>query len=103
MKIVEIKAKNPQAHFEVLGAGAYHFVAGVYAGQPPVGVMPPGDGAILVTEKGKHGAEVIWTRHDEGCEPFLLPEELARSIPGIKTAKDEKFEPGEDSKGDVHL
>jgi len=46
---------------------------------------------------------VIWIHHDQGCEPFLIPEELIRDIPGIKTAKDETVDPGEDSKGDLHL
>jgi len=55
MKIVDIKDKNPQVHFEVLGAGAYHFVEGVYAGQKPVGVMPPGEGPCLRPRRANRG------------------------------------------------
>lgn len=91
-KIADIKAKNPKLHFEVLSPGAFHFAEGAYSILPPIGI-PPGDGALLATQKGAHTALLIWTHKGQGCAPTPIPEEFAKLIPGIKTAPGEKPEP----------
>ena len=100
--VAALKAENPKARFSVLNAGQLHFAEGMFVATPPVsGQKPPGDGAILATEKGKKGATIIWTLGKNACAPFPIPDELARTLRGINGAPGETFD--DDSSEDLHL
>ena len=95
---------GPHIRFTTLTPGQFHFVEGVYVGSPttPPG-LPPGDGAMLATEKGAQKALLIWTRGDKGCDPLPIDIRLAELIPGIKTGPGETIEPSDGGEGDLSL
>src|SRR6185437_10030169 len=95
--IEEAKKGLPEhTRFTILTAAQFHFVEGMYAIVPPVG-LPPGDGAILATLKGPHKlAVILWTHGDQACAPFPVPTDIAALIPGIKLAPGETVDPYSD-------
>ena len=104
-KISDIKKTlGAHVHFATLTPAQYHFVEGIYVVDPrtPQG-YPPGDGALLVTEKGAHTALVFWTRKDEVCGAYEIKTALAEMIPGIKTGPGETIEPSDGGEGDLSL
>lgn len=84
--------------FTKVPAGAYHFFEGIYAMNPetPAG-LPPGDGALLATAKGKDGGKLLWTKGALVCGSVMdAPKILLDMVRKVKDA------PGED-KDEMHL
>jgi hypothetical protein len=78
--------------FAKVPASAYHFFMGVYVMNPttPAG-LPPGDGVLLATTKGKDGGTLLWTKGELVCgAPMQAPKALLDMVRKIKDA------PGED-------
>lgn len=78
--------------FAKVSPGAYHFFEGVYVMNPttPAG-LPPGDGVLLGTTKGKDGGTLLWTKGELVCgAPMQAPKALLDMVRKIKDA------PGED-------
>jgi hypothetical protein len=72
-------------------AARYHFFEGVYAMNPttPAG-LPPGDGALLATAKGKDGGSLLWTKGDLVCgHPMQAPKMLLDMVSKLKDATGE--------------
>lgn len=84
--------------FTKVSAGAYHFFQGIYAVAPttPEG-LPPGNGALLATVKGRDDGKLLWTKGDLVCgRPMEAPKILLDMVRKVKDA------PGED-KDELHL
>jgi hypothetical protein len=69
MALAKFKADNAKAGnstITVMTPGQFHFLAGAYTILPPMG-LPPGDGAIIVSEKDH--SWIVWTRGKLACNP----------------------------------
>ena len=77
---------DAETHFNALTPGQFHFVEGLYVGNPstPDG-LPPGDGALLATHDGRKNGIIIWTRGPLACAPISINEKLVKLIARIKT------------------
>jgi hypothetical protein len=86
------------AHLSTLNAAQVHFAEGLFVATPPVtGIMPPGDGAVLIVSKGRKGGLLIWTKGSNACTPFPLPDEVIRTMRGLNSAAGEIIAPDDAS------
>lgn len=66
--------------------GQMHFIAGMWAVLPSApGLVPPGDGALIIRKKGEMGGAIAITKGGAACAILPAPEALLRAMAGIKT------------------
>jgi hypothetical protein len=77
---------DAKTHMVQLTSGQFHFVEGIYVGNPttPDG-LPPGDGAMIVTHDGDDGGIIVWTHGALACAPIPIDEKIMKLMAAIKT------------------
>ncbi len=67
----------------------FYFLSGAYAITPPVG-LPPGDGAVMLTDDSSGNAMILWTRGPLVCKPFMaVPKALMKMLADLKAGAGE--------------
>lgn len=102
--LAELKAAAPKAtKFETLNAGQYHLAVGMFVATPPVfREIPPGDGAVLISEKGQRIANIVWTLGGKVCGGFAITIPMAKLVLSVNPKPGETIDPSDDS-GDLTL